>query len=166
LGRTIEFQPASPAKETRMRKKLVAAGAILVVGLPALLLLGGFRSAQGFRHHGDMMSFLEWRISAKLDELNATDAQKQEVRAVADRLKEEHKALHEQTKGFRSAVLAELGQDRPDPAKIHAIVDSRADAMKAFADKVVDGVLEVHAMLTPDQRKQLLGEFQGHAREK
>ena len=38
---------------------------------------------------------------------------------------------------------------------MHALVDGRADAMKAFADEVADAVLQVHGILAPAQRAQI-----------
>jgi protein CpxP len=41
---------------------------------------------------------------------------------------------------------------------VHALVDARMDAFRAFAHKVADAALEAHRILTPEQRQQVTTE--------
>lgn len=139
-----------------MKKIAIAASAVL-----AVVLLSGFRGG-GWGWHRDperIKQFITWRVDDKLEELNATDAQKQTVNAVKDRLFEEGKQLAESHKASRQEVLTQLESDTPDAQKLHSLVDARIDAVRAFAHHVVDAALEVHRALTPEQRKQLSTEF-------
>jgi len=132
--------------------KFVAAGAVL-----AAMPLAGLAALTHYHHgHGQMMQkFVEWRIDEELTELKATDSQKQQVKAIEDSLFAECPALKTGQRDFRKAVLAELEKDHPDPAKVHALVDARIAAWKTFADKVTDGALKAHDVLTTEQRAQL-----------
>jgi Spy/CpxP family protein refolding chaperone len=56
-------------------------------------------------------------------------------------------------------AITQLSSDSPDAQKLHALVDARIDAMRAFAHKITDAALEVHGTLTPQQRKELATEF-------
>ena len=143
------------------REKIFVAGALAFVAIPAVLVLAAFRQIPA--HRGQMMEkFLEWRINEKLVEVKATDAQKQQVTAIEQDLVQQGHALRKGNRDFRKAILAELQKDSPDPAQIHALVNARAETLKAFADKVADGVLQVHGILTADQRAQLLKGFNDH----
>ncbi len=92
------------------------------------------------------------RVLGKLD---ATDTQKTKVKAMAkDLMKEGHKvkASHKKTK---AKLKAQWNSPRPDRKAVHKIVDGQLDVMRTFIHKVVDKVVDLHAVLTPDQRQEL-----------
>jgi len=61
--------------------------------------------AHGHRDHALMSRFVEFAIDEKLKELNATDAQKQKVLEVKERLMREGKALHEDHGALHDQLL-------------------------------------------------------------
>lgn len=140
-----------------MKKKIaIAASAVL-----AVVLLSGFRGG-GWGWNKDperIKQMITWRLNDKLDDLQATDAQKQAVNGVKDRLFEQGKLMAQEHQAVRVEVLTQLEGDYPDAQKLHGIVDSRIDAVRAFAHQVVDAALEVHKVLTPEQRKELSTEY-------
>ncbi len=136
-----------------MKKIAVVASAILAVAL-----LSGFRS--GWKRDPERIKqMITWKLDDKLDDLDATDAQKKSVHAVKDRLFEDGLRLAQEHKATRMEVLTQLESPNPDAQKLHAVVDERIDAARAFAHKVVDAALEVHRILTPEQRKELSTEY-------
>ncbi|WP_224248096.1 Spy/CpxP family protein refolding chaperone [Hyalangium gracile] len=140
-----------------MKKKIaVAASAVL-----AVVLLSGFRGG-GWGFHRDperIKQMITWRLNDKLEDIDATEGQKQAVQGVKDRLFEDGKRLAEEHQATRLEVLTQLESDAPDAQKLHGLVDARIDAARAFAHKVVDAALEVHRVFTPEQRKQLATEY-------
>ncbi|MBN8465791.1 periplasmic heavy metal sensor [Corallococcus exiguus] len=148
-----------------MKKTLVIAGTAVV----AVTLLTGF--GWGRHHRGTpdperINQMVTWKLDDKLDDLNATEAQRSSIHAVKDRLLNEGQSLMEGQKAARSEAVAQLASETPDSAKLHALVDARIDAARAFAHKAVDAVLEVHRTLTPDQRKELVSDFRERTGEK
>jgi Spy/CpxP family protein refolding chaperone len=143
-----------------MMKKIAVAGSAVV----AFVLLTGF-AMRGGGHHGwgrdpeRINQMITWRLNDKLDDLNATPAQRQSITAAKDRLFDEGKQLMEDQHAVRGEVLTQLESDTPDAKKLHALVDARIDAMRAFAHKATDAALEVHHTLTPEQRKSLATEY-------
>ncbi len=133
-----------------------AAGALaIVVGFVAL---SGF--ACGHRRHpghdpAEVAAFVTSRVDDVLDDLNATPDQRAKVNAVKDRLLAAGQQAHQGGQETHAAVLAEWKSATPDAARLHALVDQRADAMRAFAHQVVDAGVEVHGILTPEQREKL-----------
>ncbi|WP_223637002.1 Spy/CpxP family protein refolding chaperone [Corallococcus sp. EGB] len=148
-----------------MKKTLVIAGTAVV----AVTLLTGFGFGRHHRGSPDperINQMITWKLDDKLDDLNATEAQRSSIHAVKDRLLNEGQALMEGQKAARSEAVTQLASDTPDAAKLHALVDARVDAARAFAHKAVDAVLEVHRTLTPAQRQELVSDFRERSGEK
>jgi protein CpxP len=138
-----------------MKKKIaIAASAVL-----AVVLLSGFRGGGWNRDPERIKQMITWRLNDKLDDLQATDSQRQAVNSVKDRLFEQGKLMAQEHQAVRMEVLTQLESDYPDAQKLHGIVDNRIDAVRAFAHQVVDAALEVHKVLTPEQRKELSTEY-------
>ena len=141
-----------------MKKTLVTALTLVAVGVGALTLTA-------FRGHGDpahMDQMVERRLTKMLDTVQATDAQRQQITAIKDKVLADGKALRAAHQGTHEQLLALWKSDQPDVAKVHALVDARADAMKKFADEVADAMIQVHGILTPDQRAKVADQIQQH----
>ncbi|QSQ23782.1 Spy/CpxP family protein refolding chaperone [Pyxidicoccus parkwayensis] len=144
-----------------MKKLAIAGSAVL-----AVVLLSGFafRGGHGWGHNPERIKqMITWKLNDKLEDLDATDAQRQSINAVKDRLFDEGAQLMEEQHSARAEAFEQLASDKPDAQKLHALVDARIDAMRAFAHKMTDAALEVHGTLTPEQRKELADEFRERA---
>ncbi len=147
----------------KIRKRTLA----LVI---AFITLGGvgIASAGWFGHHGRRMNpekmqrFVEWRMDSVLSDIDATDAQRDQIKALASQLFEAAKPQLEARGETRKAVLAQLSADTPDAAALHALVDARIDAMRALAHQAVDAGIEAHGVLDAKQRAALAERFEGH----
>lgn len=141
-----------------MKKKLAVAGSAIL----AVVLLSGFAHGGGHGWGRDperIKQMITWRLNDKLEDLDASDAQVKSINAVKDRLFNEGVGLMEEQRAARAEAFAQLASDTPDAQQLHALVDARIDAMRAFAHKLTDAALEVHGTLTPEQRKELAQEF-------
>lgn len=142
-----------------MKKKLaIAASAVL-----AVVLLSGFRGGGWNRDPERIKQMVTWKLNDKLEDLDATEAQVKSIHAVKDRLFEDGKVMATEHQAARLEALTQLESANPDAAKLHALVDARIDAVRAFAHKVTDAALEVHRILTPEQRKELATEYRERA---
>ena len=106
--------------------------------------------------------FIDFMVNEKLDAIGATDAQKQKVVEIKDRLLQEAQALHPDRTVFRREILGLLEQDNPDPARLRALVHERTLALTRFADQAVDAALELHDVLTPEQRQKIRADIEAH----
>jgi Spy/CpxP family protein refolding chaperone len=152
----------SLAKGTTVMKK------ILLSALAVVALAVGLVSVTAFRHHGDparLDKLVSNRLEDLLDEVHATDAQRQQITAVKDKLLADGKALHAGNDGVHQQLLAQWQSNQPNAAQVHALVDGRAAAMTKFADEVADAMIQVHGILTPDQRAQITKKLQRHMQE-
>lgn len=145
-----------------MRKTIaIAAGASLAVA--GVVALAGFAGCGHHRHGRDpaeVAAFVTSHVEDALDDLNATPDQRTRILAVKDRLLAAAKEAHAGQKDAHAEVLAEWKSASPDPAKLHALVDQRVDAMRAFAHQAVDAGVEVHGILTPEQRDKVTSKIE------
>ncbi len=149
----------------RTTKQAVLAAA-LAVG--AILALAGFAYGRGpgFRHRMSpekIQKFVNFRVNDTLDDLKATPAQRQEVNAVKDQLFEQAKTLFAGHQELHDQFVAQWNSAQPDAKQVHALIDQRADELRAFAHSAADAALKVHGVLTPEQRAQLAAEMAEHA---
>jgi Spy/CpxP family protein refolding chaperone len=140
-------------------KWLIAGSAVL-----AVVLLSGFRGGHfgGPRDPERVKQMITWRMDDRLEDLKATEEQKQALHGLKDSLFEDGKRLFEENKGARAQMLEQWESANPDARAVHSLVDARVDAFRAFAHKVADAALEAHRILTPEQRQQVTGELREH----
>jgi periplasmic protein CpxP/Spy len=142
-----------------MRKTIaVAAGALLAVA--GFVTLTGFGGCGGHgrghpRDPAEVAAFVGKHVDDALDDLNATPDQRSRINAIKDRLLAAAQKAHGDRAAVHETLLAEWKSATPDGQKLHALVDERADAMKAFAHQAVDAGVEIHSILTPEQRDRL-----------
>lgn len=141
-----------------MRKTIgISTGTLLAaVGLVALtgFACGGHGHGHG-RDPAEVAAFVTARVDDLLDDLDATPDQRTRIAAVKDRLLEAGREAHAGGRETHETLLAEWKSASPDAAKLHALVDARIDAMRAFAHQAVDAGVEVHGILTPEQREKV-----------
>ncbi len=137
-------------------KKLALIASALVVAL-GLVAIVGFRFA-GHCHGRDpaqVKAMVNEHVDDTLDDLKATPDQRTQIHAVVDKLLQDGEKLHGGHAAVHDEVLAQWKSDQPDAAKLRALVDERAKELRAFADEAIDAGVQVHGILTPDQRAQL-----------
>jgi Spy/CpxP family protein refolding chaperone len=141
-----------------MKKILGGAAAALglVVGVVALT---GFHGGCGAHPHGrdpaQLAAFVNDRVDDALDDIDATPDQRTKIHAIADRVVAAAKEAHAGQDEARAAFLAEWKADKPDRAKLHALVDARVDALRKVAHQAVDAGADAHDVLTPAQREKV-----------
>ncbi|MDQ3265096.1 MAG: Spy/CpxP family protein refolding chaperone [Myxococcota bacterium] len=144
-----------------MKKQLVVvAGALSAVVLLTAFGSGRFGCGGTPEERFDRAKgYAQDKIDDRLDDLDATDAQRARIAELQRSLFAEARPLflsHQQTK---QELLHELQGQTPDAARLHALVDARVAAYQAMAHRLVDASVEVHALLTPEQRAELQREF-------
>ena len=141
------------------RRITIVAGTLLAVG--GVVALAGWAGGWCGRGHGhgrdpaEVASFVTARVDDALDDLDATPDQRTRIHAVKDRLLAAGQDARAGHREAHDALLAEWKSASPDAAKLHALVDARADEMRALAHQAVDAGVEVHGVLTAEQREKL-----------
>ncbi len=141
-----------------MWKKIgTAAAALLLLGI-GLVTLTAFRGGWCHGGHGDpaqMAAHVNARVDDLLDDVNATPDQRTQIHGIVDRMIAEAQQAHAGQKGTHDELFAQWKSDAPDAAKLHALVDQRVDELRKIAHDAVDAGVQVHGILTPDQRARL-----------
>jgi Spy/CpxP family protein refolding chaperone len=140
-------------------KKIIGITAVSLAAVVAVVGLVGWGGCGHGHGHGrdpaEVASFVTARVDDALDDVDATPDQRTRIHAVKDRLLASGQAARAGHREAHDALLAEWKSASPDAAKLHALVDERVEAMRAFAHQAVDAGVEVHGVLTPEQREKV-----------
>jgi Spy/CpxP family protein refolding chaperone len=149
--------PERPETETAMKRALIT-----LAGVAGVVALAGWGACGRPDPHNpaEMAAFVNARVNETLDDLSATDAQRTQIHAIVNDLLAKGQQLHQGSDEARAEVLAQWQSPNPDRARLHALVDQRFDAMRAFAHQAVDSGVQVHDALTPEQRTKLTAKIQ------
>jgi protein CpxP len=129
---------------------------LTLAGIAGVVALAGWGGRCGHPHDpAEMAAFVRDRVDDVLDDLDATDAQRTQIHAIEERALAKAAALHQDREAVRTELLAQWQSPNPDRARLHALVDERFEAMKAMAHEAVDAGVDVHDVLTPEQRAKL-----------
>jgi Spy/CpxP family protein refolding chaperone len=149
-------------------KKAIGYGFLL-----ALCLAVGAAAFAGCRgHHFGKPSperiykMLSWHVDDALDALEVDSVQRGRIKAIQDRLFGEWRAMHDKSKTHKKDLLSQWRSDNPDPAAFRAHAAEHADQMRALGQKVADAVVELHGVLTPEQRGRVADLIEEHLTEK
>ncbi|MCC6336959.1 MAG: periplasmic heavy metal sensor [Myxococcales bacterium] len=107
---------------------------------------------------------VDWKVADAMDDLDATPRQAERAQGLAKGLVVEARPLVKQALEARDVLIAEWKTNKPDSAKVHAVVDSQLDAARGFVHRVADAAIELHGLLTPEQRDEVTARFEKHAR--
>ena len=102
------------------------------------------------------------KVDDMLDDLEATDAQRQRVHEIKDSLLKEGMPLMDSHRRARLELRSEWESETPNAGRVHAIIDDRIDGMRAFVHKIADGAIEIHQLLTPKQRAEISKQWKDH----
>ncbi|MEO5770557.1 MAG: Spy/CpxP family protein refolding chaperone [Burkholderiaceae bacterium] len=141
------------------------AGALLVALLGSVSLSA---MAQGDRHgpghHGPAAAGMGMGIGMPmqgrmlermLDRVNATAEQRAQIKQIAERTATDMKAQHDSSRGLRGQAATLFAQPVVDANAAEALRLQMMQQHDQRSRRVMQAMLEVSRVLTPDQRKQL-----------
>lgn len=95
------------------------------------------------------------RADRLLDEVNATDAQRQQIRTIADAARADVAKLRESSQALRQQSLNLLVQPKVDAAAAEAVRLKLEAQHAAISKRMLVATLDSAKVLTPEQRAQL-----------
>jgi protein CpxP len=146
-----------PEEKTDMKKGIV----IAVGSVASLVLLAGFASRMGHSPERAYQHITE-RVNSLLDQVKATDAQRAQVNQIKDQLFKQGVEIKQSERQLMQELLSKWDAAQVNADEVHALVDQRVDAHRAFAQKVADALIQIHDVLTPEQRAQVKQELSAH----
>ncbi|MCB9675564.1 MAG: Spy/CpxP family protein refolding chaperone [Alphaproteobacteria bacterium] len=139
----------------RIISMVIGAAGLSALALGGLAVAGPPGGPGGFGPHGG----IEGQFMRVLHELDLTDAQKAQLREIREANRDDMEAAHAEREANLAIVKAQLLSDTPDVALLHQMIDDQAIEMQARAHDRMDTILEIQALLTPDQRALIAAEL-------
>ena len=132
----------------------------VIVGIAAIACaaLAGVAIAANRMAHRDpnqVYQLITRKVDRLMNEINATDAQRAQINQLKDKLFKEGMDLRQNRQSLRSQLFANWDAAQVNASDVHAQVDKQVDAWRAFAHDAADASIQLHDLLTPDQRAQL-----------
>lgn len=94
--------------------------------------------------------------------INATDAQRAQINQIKEKLFSEGMDLRQSQRALRRDLLATWDAPQVNADDVNALVDKQVEAFRAFAHDAANASIQLHDILTPEQRAQLKQELQNH----
>ena len=109
-------------------------------------------------------AYISAKVNRMMDKINATDAQRAQINQIKDRLFKEGASLRQDRWNMRQQFFANWDAPQVDANQIHARVDQQLNELRTFAHDLADASIQVHDLLTPEQRATLKQEISKHHR--
>jgi protein CpxP len=164
VGHAMEASMSDTKSRRWMKPVLATAAGIVLLG-GALGIAHAAGESHGFgpwRHHGMGRDFAEYRLQKALKEVDATDAQHEQIKAILGGVFAKHEAMasaHEQLHAQLLAALSGPTVDRDAIEKVRAQAIARVDGGSRDLAKAIADMADV---LTPEQRAQLAQNARNH----
>jgi len=147
--------------------KRTAVVGIAVLALAAVTGVAAAAAQRGHRDPKQVHDFINRKVDRLMDQINATDAQRTQINQLKEKLFSEGMDLKSSQRALRRDLLADWDAPQVNADDVHARVDKQVEAFRAFAHDAANASIQLHDILTPEQRAQLkkeLGSNMGHAR--
>lgn len=139
----------------------VTVGVLAVLTAAVVTGVSAFAFAHGGRQ-GMMKHFVVAAIDDALDQAKVTPGQRTQIHASRDRVFAAMEQ-HRQTRTARlQEVLAVFEADTVDTARVEAMHQQGEAEHRVIADAVRQALVEVHDVLTPEQRRALADYVRSH----
>ena len=138
--------------------KLILVGSVMAVASMAAVTVWAYGPTDGPGAHGMMMGNPE-RIGRMadhmLDGLNATDAQRAQVRQIAQAAAADLKAQREAARGLHEKGLQAFAAPTIDAAAAEALRQQMQAQFDQGSKRMLQAMLDIGRVLTPEQRAKL-----------
>lgn len=174
-----ELQEQTPRTRSTWKRRSalagLALGAITLAGVGAYAASDDMRGGPGMfahmggpgGHHGGYMQkakgdFMEYRMDRALSAVDATDEQKQKIKAIFAKARESMEAMRGEPGEMRDEIKAVLEKPVIDRDAVEAMRKARLQKMDDASKIMTTAMVDAADVLTPDQRAKLAKEFAGH----
>ena len=107
----------------------------------------------------EVQAGLRERVDDRLDEVDATDAQRAKIQAIFAATEPALAKLRKDVFPLQHAVVAELRRGQPDRARLFTLVDQQIRFGEGYLKTMLGAMFDAHAQLAPEQRKTLMKRF-------
>jgi periplasmic protein CpxP/Spy len=170
MSQTPSDENVQPAAATACRRHRGRRwGALLIIAIVGALgfAAGKVHSSPWMHHWGfnridadEVTYFVQHRIGKALSAVDATQEQRDKIDAIAKAAVNDVFALKKDPEARRAKVLAILKADTIDRAALEEIRAERLNAGETASKRIVQAVADAAEVLKPEQRRELLSEWE------
>lgn len=129
----------------------------VAVSLSLTLLLGCGREPEPARQSeaitlDKMKQRTKAHLDRAMDRINATEVQREQIQKMVEELLAKGMTLRSTHKDARKKLLEQWDAPKADRKAVHQIVDKQLDELRTFIHLAVDRIVDLHEILTPEQR--------------
>ena len=129
------------------------AGALVVAIAGTALSTGGYSEWRG---DGDRFDrFVEWKVEDMLDEVDATDDQREKVHAIATATMADMEEFRDFGREGRQALIAALTQETVDREALETLRQNKLATADRASQRLLTALADAAEVLTPAQRAEL-----------
>lgn len=114
------------------------------------------RGLGGPEHERIFRAVMDAKLDIVSEKLNLSVEQKDKVRAIKDDLFQSFKDNRQGCADLRQKFAAEFKKDALDRATLDQLASERKERHAGMENKVKQAILDIHDLLTPEQRAQLV----------
>lgn len=128
-----------------------------LVAVSAIALLSGFTRC-GHRRAADperVARHIDRHVDDFIDDIDADESQAKQIRGLSARIKPHVPELMKGHQALKKDFKAGWASEAPDGEALHKALDGQIQRMSSLMHEVLDAGLELHRVLTPEQRKEV-----------
>jgi protein CpxP len=124
--------------------------------------MGGMGGPGGHEGGEGMMPFGGHHLQRMLDDVKATDAQRAQIRTIADKAQADLKALHEEGRQLHEQGLDLWAAPKLDASAAEAQRQKMLHHHDVLSQRMMQAMLDVGQVLTPEQRAGIVQRMREH----
>ena len=137
---------------------------LMTIAGALVLVVGGMTwsavAYSGKSWDGDRFErFVEWKVEDMLDEVDATDEQRERVRAIATAALADMGEFHDFRREGREALVEALTQETVDREALETLRQSKLETADRASQRLLTALADAAEVLTPAQRAALAEEW-------
>ena len=153
----------APRRKARPRWILMSIAGALV------LVVGGMTwsavAYSGKSWDGDKLErFVEWKIDDMLDEVDATDEQRGQVRAITTAALADMEEFRDFKREIRQDLIAAFSKETVDRTELELLRQRKMETADRASQRLLTALADAAEVLTPAQRTELAEEWKSHMR--
>ena len=130
------------------------AGALVLAIAGTALSTGGYSKWRGGGH--DFDRHVEWRIDGMLDEVEASDAQREQVQGIVKAAMADLDEFRALKREGRQDLIAALSKETVDRAELETLRQRKLETVDSMSQRMLTALADAADVLTPAQRQELV----------
>ena len=103
---------------------------------------------------------LQNHVDRGLKKVGTTDEQNEKIHLITSQIADDAIQTHKSCSAGKSRLIANLLSETPNREELHQRVDEKAKATTEFVHRVMARMLEINAVLSRDQRYELMKRYE------